>query len=166
LGPSREQIWEMMAGTLAREEHYQELFALCEDHLKQNDSARSHMLLAKAYERLKQWDDAEEEVVQAVKEAPNDLTANLSLAALLLKRSQDPDVLGDAGDWLTRCDQILASMPPGQRPRQLVIDFTLTRSIYLALADDIESARQWAQTVLDSDHGNELAKEILAAMAY
>jgi hypothetical protein len=47
-----------------------------------------------------------------------------------------------------------------------VIDFTLTRSIYLALSNDVESARQWAQTVLESDNGNELAKEILAAMAY
>jgi tetratricopeptide (TPR) repeat protein len=166
LDPSREPVWEMMAGTLARSERYDELLSVCEAHLKQKDSARSHLLLAKAYERLQQWDNAEEQVGEAIKLAPNDLTANLALGALLLKRSQDPDVLSDANGWLARAEQILAGLPPQQKSRQLVIDFTLTRSIYLALADDVESARRWAQTVIDSDKENEVAKEILAAMEY
>lgn len=166
LDPSREQVWEMLAGTLARAERYEELLSVCETHLKQKDSARSHILLAKAYERLKQWDNAEEQVAAALRQAPNDFTANLSLAALLVKRSDDPSVLGEANGWLSRCDQILAGMPTAQRPRQLVIDFTLTRGIYYALADDIEAARRWVKTVIDSDRENELAKDILAAMAY
>ena len=166
LDPSRDQVWEMLAGTLARSERYDELLSSCEDHLKQKDSARAHILLAKAYERLKQWDNAEQEASAAFKLAPNDVTANLSLAALMLKRSQDADVLNDANTWLGRSEQLLSSLPAQQRTRQLVIDFTLTRSIYLALADDVDSARKWARTVIDSDKENELAKEILAAMEY
>jgi tetratricopeptide (TPR) repeat protein len=166
LDPSREPVWEMMAGTLARAERYDDLLSLCEARLKQKDSARSHMLLAKAHERLHQWDDAEDQVAEAVKQAPNDLTANLALAALLLKRSQDPDVLGEANGWLARCEQLIAALPAQQKSRQLIIDFTLTRSIYLALTDDLESARRWARTVIDSDKENEMAREILAAMEY
>ncbi|MDB6108950.1 MAG: Tetratricopeptide 2 repeat protein [Pedosphaera sp.] len=166
LDPSREQAWEMLAGTLARAEQYEELLSTCESHLKQKDSARGHILLAKAYERLKQWDNAEDQTIAAVRQTPNDLTANLSLAALLVKRSNDASVLGEANGWLSRCDQIIAGLPTPQRPRQLVIDFTLTRSVYFALADDIDSARRWVKTVIDSDQENELAKEILAAMGY
>jgi tetratricopeptide (TPR) repeat protein len=166
LDPSREQLWEMMAGTLARSERYDELLSVCEAHLKEKDSARSHMLLAKAYERLHEWDNAEEQIAEAIKLTPNDFTANLALGAVLLKRSEDPDVLSDANSWLARAEQILAGLPPQQKSRQLIIDFTLTRSISLALADDVESARHWAQTVIDSDKENEVAKEILAAMEY
>jgi tetratricopeptide (TPR) repeat protein len=166
LDPSREEAWEMLAATLARAGRYQELLSVCEDHLRETDSSRAHMLLAKAYERLKDWDDAEEEVVVALDEAPNDLTANLSIAALLLRRSREPDDLQEVNGWLSRCDQLMAASPPQDRTRQTIIDLTLTRSIYLGLTDDVDAARQWAKAVLDSDHGNQLAKDILAAMDY
>ncbi len=166
LDPSRERAWELLTLTLARTERYDELLSLCEDHLKQTSTPRAHLLLAKAYEKLKQWDYAEQEVLAAVKLAPDDFTANLSLAALLIKRSQDAGTLAQANSVLGHCDQLLPKMPPAQRTRQLVIDFTLTRSICLALGDDVESARKWVKTVLDADGGNEMAREILAAIAY
>jgi tetratricopeptide (TPR) repeat protein len=166
LDPSRDGAWEMLASTLAHAGRYEELLSLCEDHLKQRDTARSRILLAKAYEKMKQWDDAEEQIVEALNQSPNDPTASLALAALLLRRSDDPDVLDEANGWLSRCDQVLAGQPSQQRNRQFVIDLTLTRSIYLALTDDVDSARQWVQTVIDTDHENELAREILAAMTY
>jgi tetratricopeptide (TPR) repeat protein len=166
LDPSREEVWEMLAGTLARAGRTQELLSLCEDNLKANDSARGHMLLAKAYERLKRWDDAGEEVAAALNLSPNDLTANLSLAALLLKDGSDPENLDQVNGWLSRCDQLLAAAPPQARNRQFLIDFTLTRSIYLALSGDVDSAREWVQTVINNDPNNQLAKDIRAAMAY
>jgi tetratricopeptide (TPR) repeat protein len=166
LDPARQRAWEILAGTLARTGRYDDLLAVCADHLRQENTSRAHILLAKAYEKLKQYDDAEEEVLEAIKLSDSDASATLSLAVLLLKRAQDEDTLGDADGWLSRCAQLLSATPPAQRNRQLIIDYTLTRGIYYALADDFDAARQWVQTVLQSDPGNESAKEILSALAY
>ncbi len=166
LDSTREQAWELAAGTLARAGDFEQLLSLCEDRLKQKDSLRSHLLLAKAYEKLKRWEEAEEEVVAALKKAPNDLGANLSISALMLRRSSDPGALAEAGTWLQRCDKIFAGLTAQQKPRQTVIDFTLIRGIYLALADEVESARQWFNSVIEADQENELAREALATIAY
>jgi tetratricopeptide (TPR) repeat protein len=166
LDPSREQAWELASGMLAKQGNYQDLLSLCEGRLKQKDSTRGHVLMAKAYEKLARWEEAEEEIVMALKAAPNDFTANLSLAALLLKRSDTPEILGEAGTWLQRCDKILSDLPPQQKNRQQVIEYSLTQGIFLALSDEVEMARKWISTVQDTDADNALAKEILSAMDY
>ena len=89
------------------------------------------------------------------------------LGALLLKRSRDnAAVLAEADDWLTRSENALKNIPPQRRNRQEVIDLTLTRGIYFALADEMDTARKWVQTVIERDKDNKLAKEILDAMNF
>ncbi len=166
LDASREQAAEVLVSTLAQSGRYDELLSACEERVKQKDSARNHLLLAKAYEKLKQWEDSEVEVLEALRQAPNDLTANLAYSALLLRRSQDAAALSEANNWLGRTEGLLNQLPPAQRDQRLVIDFTLTRSIYFALTDEVEAARQWAQAVIKTDGNNKLAREILSAMDY
>lgn len=166
LDPTREQAWELASGTLARSANYEGLLTLCEERIRTEDNPRAHLLLAKAYEKLKRWEDAEAEVLIVVQKGPNDFLGNLSLAALLLHRAQDPDTLAEAAGWLQRCDKIFNSLTAQQKSRQLVIDFTLIRAIFMALEDQVETARQWVTNVIENDKENELAKEILSAMAY
>jgi Tfp pilus assembly protein PilF len=167
LDPSREQAWELMASTTAQGEHYDELLALAEDHVRQNDNTRNRIVLAKAYEKLKRWDEAEEEIEIALKDSPEDFTLNLGFGALLLKRSQDdPSVLSDADGWLAHAQELLKKIPPGERTRQQIVELTLTRSIYFALTDEVETARLWVRSVLDQDKDNPMALEILSAMDY
>jgi tetratricopeptide (TPR) repeat protein len=167
LDTSRDHAWELMASTLASSEHFDELLSLSEDRLRQTESIRNHILLAKAYEKLKRWEESEEEIQVALKDSPDDFTLNLALGALLLKRSQDdPEVLSEADGWLSRSQEILKKLPFAQRTRQQVFDLTLTRSIYFALADEVETARLWIKSVLEQDKENKLALEILSAMDY
>lgn len=167
LDPSREQSWDVLAATLAQSGRYDELLETCEDQLKYNETARTHLMLAKARERLRQWDACEDEVRLALGDDPADASANLAMGALLLKRSHDdPDALSQADDWLLRSEAALREIPPAQRDRQQVIDLTLTRGIYFALTDEVDTARKWVQTVIDRDKDNALAREILAAMNY
>ena len=166
LDPTRSQAWELAAGTLARTGNYEELLNLCEDRLRREDTVRSHMLLAKAYEKLKRWEEAEAEILAVLRKSPEDFTGTLSLAALLLRRSDNPETLAEAGGWLQRCDKVYSSLTSAQKNRQQVIDFTLTRAIYLALTDDLDNARQWVNSIIENDKGNELAREIQSAMAY
>ncbi len=166
LDPTREQAWEMLSATLAKGSRYPELLAVCEDRVRLRNSMRGHLLLAKAFERLGQWDDCEEHVLAALGDAPNDFALNLSYAALLLRRGQDASVLSDANDWLTRAELLATKTPNDQRSRQQIIDLTLTRSIYFALTDEVDAARQWANAVISQDKENKTAREILSAMDY
>ena len=127
---------------------------------------RGHLLLAKAFERLGQWEDCEEQVLAAMGDAPNDFALNLAYAALLLRRGHDANLLSEANDWLTRAELLASKAPSSQRTRQQIIDLTLTRSIYFALTDEVDAARQWANAVISQDKENKTAREILSAMDY
>ena len=167
LQPSRDQAGEVLVAALAQAGRYDDLLAVCEDRVKQDDSARAHLLLAKAHEKLRQWDECENEARIAVSEDPENFNAALSIAALLIKRSHDnPAVLSEADNWLTRSEGIAGKTARARRNQQQIIDLTLTRGIYFALTDEMDNARTWVKTVIDRDKGNQLAQEILAAMDF
>lgn len=166
LEPSREQAWETLSATLAQSKHYDELLSTCEERVKRKDSARSRILLAKAYEKLKQWDNCEKQIRLALKLDPDDFTANLALADLLLKHSDDATALSDANGWLARAEYLLNKMTVRQRTQLHMVDLTLTRGIYYALTDEVETARRWVKAVIDQDKENKFAQDILDAMDY
>jgi tetratricopeptide (TPR) repeat protein len=166
LDPSRDQAWDVLASVLARSHRYDELLASCRDRVHEKESARGHLLLAKALEKMHALDDSESEIMESLRLAPNNFTANLAEAALVLRRSDDADSLLDANSWLGRCERLLGDMPPQLRSQQLIIELTLTRSIYFALTDQLDEARQWANAVISLDKNNPVAKDILTAMDY
>ncbi|MDB6125938.1 MAG: Tetratricopeptide 2 repeat protein [Pedosphaera sp.] len=166
LDPSREQAWEALSATLAKAHNYSELFSVCEERLKQKDAPHNRVLFAKACEKMKLWDTAEEQILAALKQAPLDFSANLSLAALLLRRSQDSSLMLEANGWLGRSESLLSSLSDQYKTKEQVIDLALTRSIYFALNDDVDSARQWVKVAMEKDKDNDLAREILSAMTF
>ncbi|HZQ48452.1 MAG TPA: hypothetical protein VFC07_15655, partial [Verrucomicrobiae bacterium] len=166
LDPSRDQAWETIAATIAQSRHYDELLSTCEERVKQKDSARSRILLAKAYEKLKQWNECEQQIRLALKLDPDDFTANLALADLLLKHSRDTSALAEANGWLARAEYLLNKMTARQRTQLRLVDLTLARGIYYALTDEVETARRWVKAVIDQDKENKFAQEILNAMDY
>ncbi len=167
LAPSREHAWEVLMATLAQSGRYDELLTVCEQQVRMTNSARTHLLLAKAHEKLKQWPEAEQEARTAAMQDPGDFSADLSLAALLLKHSgDDTGALADADDWLRRAEIALGNTPPLQRRREQVIELTLTRGIYFALTDEMDTARKFVKTVIERDRDNNFAREILSAMDF
>lgn len=163
LDPSREQTWDMLCSFLVRPESYQELRNTCEQRVRQSDTARNRVLLAKAYERLNQWDRVEQNLQAALKLDPNDFAANLAQAALFLKRRSDPGGLSMAFRFLTRAEQILKK--DTKDTEQRLLQLTLTSSLYYALRGEMDKARQLLRGVLQSDKDNEEAREILAALS-
>ncbi|HEX4645950.1 MAG TPA: tetratricopeptide repeat protein, partial [Verrucomicrobiae bacterium] len=157
LDPSREQAWDMLASMLAKTDDHDELLSVCEERARKKDSAHNRLMLAKAYEKLNQWDSAEEQVLTALNLDANDFTASLAMAVLLIKRSQNASVLADADGWLVRAEQLYGKLP--DKGRQQSVDLTLARSIYLALTDNVETARTWVKHILETDQNNEFARE-------
>jgi tetratricopeptide (TPR) repeat protein len=167
LQPTRDQAWEVLLSTLSEAGRYDELLDVCEDQVRLKETPRTHVLLAKAHEKLKQWDSCEEQAQLAALQDPNDFNATFTLGALLLKRSRgNAEVLTQANQWLARSEATLNKTPRIRRTRDQVIELTLTRSIYFALTDEMDTARQWAKAVLDRDQDNQLAKDILSAMDF
>jgi tetratricopeptide (TPR) repeat protein len=157
LDPSRDQTWELLGGLMMEAKRTEELLSLCQQRLKHKDTARNRILLAKVYAETDQLDKAEEQVQAALKLEPNDFTANLALAALLIRRSSDASTLLQAGERLAKAGQVLKESPPHKQ----WIDSTLTRGIYLALNGDVEAAEKQLKQVLEHDEDNEDAKEAL-----
>lgn len=160
LDPSREQSWEMLISIMVTEQRYQNLVSVCTERLKYKNSARNRMFLAKAYDKLNQSDKSEEQVQIALKLEPNDFTANLALAALLIRRSSDASTLLQAGERLAKAGQVLKESPPHKQ----WVDYALTRGVYLALNGDVEAAEKQLEQVLEHDEDNEDAKEALKAI--
>ncbi len=103
---------------------------------------------------------AEEQVQAALKLEPNDFTANLALAALLIRRSSDASTLLQAGERLAQAGQVLKESPPHQQ----WVAYALTRGVYLALHGDVEAAEKQLKQILAHDEDNEDAKEALKAI--
>lgn len=166
IDPSCEQAWDILAANLARSRRFDELVAICEDRVRRQESARSHLMLAKAFEKTRQWEASENEILETLRLEPNNFTANLAEAALILRRNPDDNGLTDANNWLSRSERLLGDVPLGQRNQLSIIELTLTRSIYFALTDQLDEARQWANAVIRQDKNNPVAQEILTAMDY
>ena len=164
LDPNREQAWDMLIGFLVRPETYEELRITCEQRVRQKETARNRILLAKAYERLNQLDRAEQNVLLALKLDGNDFTANLSEAALLIKRRLDSSSLNSAYRFLARSEQVLKKESKDSEMR--FVQLSLTSSIYYALRGEVDRARQLLRGVLESDKNNEEAREILNTLSW
>ena len=115
---------------------------------------------------MKQWNECEQQIRLALKLDPDDFTANLALADLLLKHSRDTSALAEANGWLARAEYLLNKMTARQRTQLRLVDLTLARGIYYALTDEVETARRWVKAVIDQDKENKFAQEILNAMDY
>ncbi|MEW6306956.1 MAG: tetratricopeptide repeat protein [Verrucomicrobiota bacterium] len=159
LDPSRGQAWELLMIALADMKRNDDLLRVCEQRVQQQDTPRARLALAKAHERLKQYDRAEKQLEAGLRFNQNDFAVNLGLCALLARRANDDDTLRRAGEHLQRA--IRASNPPS---RERLIDLNLTGGIYFALAGDAPAARRMLRQVIQIDPDNEAAKAALTAV--
>ena len=158
LDPRRADAWDALTGVMIQGERYAELTSLLEARVKALDTARSHLLLAKAYDKVNQPEKAAAQVQAALKLSPEDFTANMAQAALLLRRSDAP--LAEAGTQLVKIGDLYRKAPTPES----WTSYTLLLSIYSGLTGDELQARQHLNELLQSDKANEMAKQALAAL--
>lgn len=157
LDPSRGGAWELLASLAFERKRFSEVVSICQDWGKRADSVRCRLVQAKAHEKLEQFAQAEAAIQAALKLQPDDFTANLGLAVLLLKRGDDPAMLARAGERLRRtADLIGKSLPPSQ-----LADYGVTLGIYQALFGDPASGVQQFKRVLQYDPDHEGARAAL-----
>jgi tetratricopeptide (TPR) repeat protein len=157
--PRREQARDMLEGTLAKQGRAEELIAVSLERVRYKDTASSRYHLAKAFAVAGKFKQAEDEVRAALAKAPGDLTARVGLAALLLRRADNPEVLAEAGKQL---QQAIASICK-ETPADLRRTCTVNAGVYLALSGDAR-ARSALEHVLREDPQHEAAKAALKAL--
>lgn len=154
LDSTRDRSWDLLAALMLDTERYPDLATLCEERLRHKDSARGRILLAKAYEKLDDWDRVEEQVRASLKLEPEDFRANLALVVVLLKRGDDASLRRQAELRLLKARDSLPQAPT----RGQVSDYTLTLGIYLALDGDREGTLRELERVLTIAPDNKEAR--------
>ena len=159
LSPQRDQSWDFLVGVLATADRHQDCLAATLERLRHKDNAHNRFLAAKAYEDLKDYARAEEQVRLGLAQEPDDLHCSLALAAVLL-RHDDGASLARAGKELDRCEQLLRpSSPAAARD-----DYLILRGVFLALSGETRKARELLAGLLQRDKDNKKASEAQAAL--
>ncbi|HXA44307.1 MAG TPA: hypothetical protein VNZ25_02275 [Candidatus Angelobacter sp.] len=171
LDPSRDQSWDLLLSLLSDSASQDELTELFKTRLKYKDSARNHLLLARAFERQEKWDQAREETKTALKHEPDNpaiaLVAHLELAALALEQSSDPSHLTEAAEQFTRIEELFGKVPFNAEIAPHWRELNLNLAIYNDLINTPETrklAKACVDSVLKDDPSDERAKEISEAL--
>jgi tetratricopeptide (TPR) repeat protein len=163
LNPARDKCWEMLMAMLAISGQNQELADLCEQRVKRKDNAENRFLLAKARERLGQFDRAETQLQTVLKTSPDYINALGGMAALLLKHD-DLDSLRQAALDLKRAEDLVAKLRPEEQKDDLKSDLLFTHALYNGLTGETESARKLLREILNYDKEYEGAQTALDAL--
>lgn len=167
LDPTREQSWDMWLGSIADSGTPEEKVEVCELRLKNQDSTRNHLLLARALQYQKKWDKAGEQTQSALKIEPDNFVALLELAALDLKQSADTNFMAKARERFILADEAYDKIPNSTEKQSRWRELTLDLAIMDALTDSPEyqkAARAAVDAVLQSFPNDETAKEISNAL--
>lgn len=133
-----EQLWETLCIALTFAEDYFELAAVAEARGIDRPTVRNRVLIAKAYEKLGNFDRAEEEVRLALAINAGDFAANIALANLLMRNAESQAFLPRVRQSITTAERALTI---NARSSQWV-DLALTQSIFHGLSDNPDAARQ------------------------
>jgi tetratricopeptide (TPR) repeat protein len=161
LDPANENAWETLTFALAMAREFPPLLEVCQSRLKQTDSLRNRVLLAKAYERNNQPDAMLQTLQEAYAGHRDNLLANLALGAALLKvRGDDEVARARALQCLIRAGQLAGESPPPEVATELLFQ----RALYFALSGQAAVARAGFRQLLELDPGNADALAALQAL--
>jgi tetratricopeptide (TPR) repeat protein len=167
LDPTREQSWDMWLASITDSGTPEEKVAICESRLKYKDSARNHLLLARALQHQEKWDKVGEQTEAALKLEPDNVVAELELLALDLKQSADPNFMSKAAERFNRIDAVYNKLPDSKEKLSRWRELTLNRAILDGLEDMPEyqkAAKACLEAVLERFPNDETAKKISSAL--
>lgn len=158
--PHDQSAWDGLLGVLLKDNRYAEAAALAKQRIKTLDNAHTRIVLAKIEDKLKQSAEVQAQVQAALKHEPDDFSANLAQAVLLLRRSGDPAVLLQAKQQMARVETLYQRNQTQDNWRNYVV----TASVYNALTGSETEARQGLTQVLATDKDNKEVAQVLAAL--
>lgn len=143
LNPDADQVWETLGLVLLRSENFYELAAINQARVLVRPVVRNRVLLANAYERLGMRSRAIEEAQGALALNGNDFSANLLLATLLMRDSDD-SVPPRVRQTLSNAERAIRGAGTGAQ----LVELALAQSIYHGLVDEMDRAREILKAAL------------------
>jgi len=160
LDPTRQRAWDRLWGLMATNGEFKELVESCQERAKEVDDAHTRFVMAKAYERLSQMDDAEKQIRLGLKQDPSDFLCNLALAALLLRKANSAAAMGRAREQLDRVEKLpQANLSPTSRR-----DLEVLRALHWAISGEPDRAREVLRRILKEEEDHRLASAALEAL--
>ncbi len=141
LDPSRERSWDLLLLSLQADHADIPFRAVCEARLKFNDTARNHLLLARACVAQEKWNEAQAQSQLAADADTNNATAPLFQVALALKRDLAPDDLSQIQDQLNDISGLIGRMTPGPAAWMRWRELSLDSAIFYGLENTADSQR-------------------------
>lgn len=161
LNPDVEQVWETLGLVLLRSENFYELAAISQARVLVRPVVRNRALLANAYERLGMRSRAIEEAQGALALNGNDFSANLLLANLLMRDSDD-DVPPRVRQTLSNAERAIRGAGTGTQ----LVELALAQSIYHGLVDETDRAREILKAALAVAKDDPDVAAALSAIGY
>lgn len=160
LDPSNGNGWETLTFALAFSRQFDALLAVCRQRVEQRDTPRNRLLLAKALEKNQQLDALLDEAVATQHRYPEDLLANFTLGAALLKVDRTELGRARALQYLAKATRLAGDNPPSELAAELLFQ----RGLWFALDGQIENARAQFHRLLEIAPGHPEALEALKAI--
>jgi tetratricopeptide (TPR) repeat protein len=160
LDPERDSAWEGLVALLVIGERFDELATLCEEKLQKRDSARARLLLAKAYERTRDYATVLATLEPATRRFPDDFLINLATAAAILRVGTDDTSLAQAAQLIGRAEKVAGDSPT---PEQMV-SLLVARGLFFGLLNQSEPARANLEKALETDPSRDDVREALTLL--
>ncbi|MBM3880244.1 MAG: tetratricopeptide repeat protein [Verrucomicrobia bacterium] len=160
LDPGRDGVWEVLIYGLTMSRRFGTLVGVCQELVQTRDTVRHRVWLAKAHERLHQLDPMLEEAERAYALNTDDVLANLSLAAALLRTGDADAVLGRAAGLLLRAERLVGN----KATRDQTLNLLYTRGLFLGMLGQVDAARANLRRLLELDPGDGDARAVLEVL--
>ena len=165
--PSLDSAWEFLLGISIDSDSPSELVDLCQSRLKQVDTIRNRLFLAKAFLRGQKPGKAAEQAQIILQSEPHNLDACVALIVADLKQSDDPRFMQAAAQDLQRATDLVHALPADAVTFDRWKEISLNAAIWNGLQDGPEyqaAAKAWIQVVLHRVPDDQTAKNILHAL--
>jgi tetratricopeptide (TPR) repeat protein len=163
LDPTREQSWDMFLAASPDSE----MTEVCESRIKAKDSARNHLLLGKILTKHQKWDRAKEEAGIVLESEPENISARLMLAAMIIKQSTDDNSLEPARAQFELVRGLIEKMPASEEQSKRQREFVLNAILFNILShypENNKDGRTAIENFLQLNPDDEDAKQIRSAM--
>lgn len=159
LDPQNDKGWEMLTALLGKINRA-ELLPAAKQWVRQNDTAYTRYVLAKAYDLARDNANTEKEIRESLRHDPKYFHANLGLAVMLLRRSDKSNTLPEAEKYLKRAYGLVdKNTSPTNKS-----DWAATYAIYLGLAGQEKGAKKVIDFLQRQYPKNQVVIQIWAAL--
>jgi tetratricopeptide (TPR) repeat protein len=164
LEPARSESWDLLLYCKVLRDPDRdtlEVYEVAKKQLEHCVTARNHLIVAGECVQLHRLDEAEKVLRRGLKQFPDDMHCRLGLAAVLLRKNDQPETLAEVSQCLVEVKEPILAKGDEDMRKTLFFNY----AIYLALTGKSFESREMLQAIVDHDAKHQGAKKALELLA-